>query len=195
MKKLLITGFDPFGGEPINPSWEAVKRLPDRIGDYEIVKMQLPTVFGKAASILLDRAREEKPDVIVSVGQAGGRPAVTPEFVGINQRVARIPDNEGNTPMDQKICEDGPDGLFATVPVRAMVDAMTQAGYPASVSYTAGAYVCNDVLYTLLHHFSGTATRCGFIHVPFLPSQAKNGQPSLELESIIHALEAAISVL
>lgn len=195
MKKLLITGFDPFGGEPINPSWEAVKELPDHIGEYQITKMEIPTVFGAAAEKILTLAAELAPDVIISVGQAGGRKAVTPEVIGINLREARIPDNIGNQPVNIPVIPNGPDAYFSTLPVREMVAAICSEEIPAALSYSAGAFVCNDVLYTLLHHYKGTHVRVGFIHVPYLPQQANNGQPSMPQEQIIQALTLAISAL
>ena len=195
MKKLLITGFDPFGGETVNPSWEAVKLLPDVVGDYQITKMEIPTVFGLAAHRVLAAADEMKPDVILCVGQAGGRSAVTPEIIGINLQEARIPDNFGNQPVNTPVIPDGPAAYFSTVPVREMVNAIRSAQIPAALSYSAGAFVCNDVLYRLLHHFHGTATRAGFIHVPYLPQQAKENQPSMGQEQIVRALLAAISAL
>ena len=192
MKKLLITGFDPFGGESINPSWEAVKLLPEAIGEFEVHRMEIPTVVGVAAQIVLDKASQISPDVILCVGQAGGRSAVTPERIGINIRSARIPDNAGNQPVEELIIPDGPDGIFSTVPVAKMAQAIQDAGLPGAVSNTAGAFVCNDTLYLLLHHYAGTTVRVGFIHVPFLPQQ---GSPNMELEQIVQALTAAISVL
>ena len=192
MKRLLITGFDPFGGESVNPAWEAVKRLPDALGNIEIHKQLIPTVFGEAARTVLEAAQGILPDVILCIGQAGGRSAVTPERVGINVRDARIPDNAGNQPQDAPIVPDGPDAFFSTVPIKAMVCAVQEAGFPAAVSNSAGTFVCNDVLYTLLHRYAGTSTRVGFIHVPYLPEQ---GMPSLELEKTVQALTAAISVL
>ena len=192
MKKLLITGFDPFGGETVNPAWEAVKLLPDTIGEYVLYKLEIPTVFGVAASTVLAKAEEIHPDVILCIGQAGTRNAVTPERIGINIRSARIADNTGNQPLEQPIVPNGPDGLFSTVPVKAMADAITAAGLPGAVSNTAGAFVCNDTLYTLLHHFQNTPVRVGFIHVPWLPEQ---GSPSLPLADTAKALEAAISAL
>lgn len=192
MKQLLITGFDPFGGQSINPAWEAVKQLPTRIGEFELCKLEIPTVFGLAARVILDEAARIHPDVILSIGQAGGRSAVTPERIGINMRSARIADNQGNRPVEEQIIPGGPDGIFSTVPVNAMAAAIHAAGLPGTISNTAGTFVCNEVLYTLLHHFSGTATRVGFIHVPYLPEQ---GTPCLPLQDTVKALEAAISVL
>ena len=189
---ILVTGFDPFGGETINPAWEAVKRLPDEIGTYRLVKLQVPTIFGEAGRIALEKAAEIQPDAVLCVGQAGGRSAVTPEMIAINLRHARMPDNAGHRPQDEPAIPDGPDGLFATLPVRAMAERIGAAGIPASVSYSAGTFVCNDLMYAVLHHFAGTGVRAGFIHVPFLPEQAKNGAPSLPLDDIVRALTAAI---
>lgn len=194
-KRLLITGFDPFGGQPVNPSWEAVRRLPNEIGDYTLTKLRIPTVFGAAVQAVLKTAQSVQPDVILSIGQAGGRSAVTPEVVGLNLREAGIPDNAGNQPSARPVVEGAPAAYFATVPVREMVRAINAAGLPGALSYSAGVYVCNDVLYTLLHHFDGTPTRVGFIHVPFLPEQAQNGQPSLTLDQMTRALECAIQAL
>ena len=195
MKRLLITGFDPFGGEQLNPSWEAVKDLPDRIGDLQITKMEIPTVFGLAAEKVLATANELYPDVVLCIGQAGGRGAVTPEVIGINLREARIPDNSGNQPVNTPVIPGGPAAYFATVPVREMVKAIRSEDIPAALSYSAGAFVCNDVLYTLLRRFHGSGTRVGFIHVPFLPQQAINGQPSMPQEQIVRALTLAIAAL
>ena len=192
MKKLLITGFDPFDGASVNPSWEAVKLLPDTIGEYELCKLQIPTVFGLAARTVLEKAAEICPDVIISVGQAGTRAAVTPERIGINIRDARITDNAGVSPKDEPIVPGGPDAYFSTLPVKAMIAAINDAGLPGAISNTAGTFVCNDVLYSLLHHYAGTHVRCGFVHVPWLPEQ---GSPSLPLEDTEKALEAAISAL
>ena len=189
MKKLLITGFDPFGGETINPAWEAVKLLPDQIGEYMLCKLEIPTVFGIGAETVLAAAEKWNPDLILCIGQAGGRSAVTPERVAINLRDARIPDNQGNQPDEQPILSGGSEAYFATVPVKAMAQAIRDAGYPGAVSNTAGTFVCNDVLYTLLHYFRGTQVKVGFIHVPYLPQQ---GEPSLPLEKTAEALIAAI---
>ena len=192
MKTLLITGFDPFGGEKINPAWEAVKLLPDTVGTYKLHKLEIPTVFGEAAQKVLVAAQEISPDVILCIGQAGGRRAVTPEMIAINLRYAAIPDNAGNQPRDVPCVPGAPDAYFATVPVRKMAEAIAAAGLPGAVSYSAGAYVCNDTLYTLLHRYHGTDTRVGFIHVPFLPEQVRENVPSMPLENITRALFTAI---
>ena len=195
MKKLLITGFDPFGGESVNPSWEAVKLLPEAVGAYQLTKLQIPTVFGLAARTVLEAAEVLRPEVILCIGQAGGRSCITPEVVGINLREAKIADNAGAQPVNVPIVSGGPAAYFATVPVRELVGVLERAGFPAALSYTAGAFVCNDVLYSLLHHYDGSPVRVGFIHVPFLPEQAKEGVPSMPLEQITQALEAAIGAL
>lgn len=191
MKKLLITGFDPFGGAEVNPSWQAVRRLPDRVGDFVLCKLEIPTVFGKATRVVLEKAAEFSPDVILCVGQAGGRAAVTPERIGVNIRDGRIADNEGNQPRGEFVAPDGPAAYFATVPVLAMAEAIEAGGISATVSNSAGAFVCNDTLYGLLHAFAGTEVRCGFIHVPYLPEQ---GNPALPLADTVRALKAAIEV-
>ena len=194
-KKLLITGFEPFGGESVNPSWEAVCRLPDQIAQYELTKLQIPTVFGLAAQTVLDAAYSLQPDVILCIGQAGGRDKVTPEVIGINLRECTIADNAGNRPVNVPVVENGPAAYFSTVPVREIVSAMEEKGFPSKLSYSAGAFVCNDVLYSLLHHYQGTRTRVGFIHVPFLPQQAKGECFGLPLEQTVKALCAAVEAL
>lgn len=192
MKKLLITGFDPFNGNFVNPSWQAASALPETVGEYELKKLQLPTVYGEAANMVIAAAGEWNPDVILCLGLAGGRAAATPERVGINIRSASIADNLGQQFTDSPILPDGPAAYFSTLPVTAMAKAIRDAGFPGMVSNTAGTYVCNDVLYTLLHHFAGTATRVGFIHVPYLPEQ---GEPNMALADIVGALQAAISAM
>ncbi len=194
MKKLLITGFEPFGGEKINPSWEAVKLLPDKIGDFEIVKAEIPVVFGKATEKVLLKAEEIKPDAIICVGQAGGRNGITPEMVAVNLRFASIPDNEGNQPKDEPCVPGGENAYFASLPVRKMASAISEAGIASSVSYSAGTYVCNDLIYHVLHRYNGTDTKACFIHVPFIPEQTSD-KPSMELKTIAKALEIAIKAI
>jgi pyroglutamyl-peptidase len=188
-RNLLVTGFDPFGGASINPAWEAVKLLPEEIADFEVHKLEIPTVFGLASQKVMEKAGEIRPDVILCVGQAGGRAAVTPERIAVNIRDAKITDNAGNQPEGLFVAEDGPAAYFATVPVMAMADAICAEGLPGQVSNSAGAFVCNDTLYGLLHHYAGTEVKVGFIHVPWLPEQ---GSPSLPLAQTVAALEAAI---
>ena len=190
MKKLLITGFEPFGGESINPSWEIVKALPDVVGDYELTKLCVPVVFGSAAELVLERAGEIQPDVILSIGQAGGRSAITPEKVAINLRHASIPDNMGNKPSDEPIIPGGETAYFSTLPVRRMTEAISASGVCAQLSYTMGTYVCNDLTYILLSHFQDSETRVGFIHVPYCTEQGK--EPSMSLCDMVKAIKIAI---
>ena len=190
-RRILVTGFDPFGGEKINPAWEAVKLLPDRIKDMAVHKMEIPTVFGLAAERILTKAEQIRPDVILCVGQAGGRSAVTPERIAVNIRDGKIADNSGNRPEGEFVVADGPAAYFATVSVKAMASAIGAAGIPGQVSNSAGAFVCNDTLYLLLHHYAGSKVQVGFVHVPWLPEQ---GSPSMCLEDTVRALVAAIEV-
>lgn len=192
MKKLLITGFDPFDGHASNPSWAAVQQLPEVVGNYKLCKLNIPTLYEAAANLVLDAAQALQPDVILCIGLAGGRDAVTPERIAVNIRDARIPDNSGKLCNGERIAADGPAAYFATVPVERMVQAIRNCSIPGAVSNTAGTYVCNDVLYTLLHHFSATSTRVGFIHVPNTPEQAA---VSLPLDKTVQALIAAIEAL
>lgn len=189
-KRLLITGFDAFGGSEENPSWLAVSQLPDTVGNFTLKKCMIPTVFGAAAQEVLAAAEDFQPDVILCVGVAAGRDAVTPERIAVNIRDARIPDNAGNQPVGEFVVADAPAAYFSTVPVAAMAQAIRDAGVPGTVSNSAGAFVCNDTLYLLLHHFAGTATRVGFIHVPAAPHQHA---VSLPLEKTVRALLSAIS--
>ena len=193
MKKLLITGFGPFGGEQINPSWEAVALLPDKIGEYALTKLCIPVVFGEAANRVIAAANKLCPDAILSIGVAGGRAAVTPELVGINLRHASIPDNAGKKPTDEPIRASGDTAYFSTLPMRKIADAISRAGLPSQLSYSAGAYVCNDLLYTLLSHYENTTTKVGFIHVPYCAEQNKT--PSLLLNDIVKALQIAIETM
>lgn len=193
MKKLLITGFEPFGGEVINPSWDAVCRLPDIIGDYELVKLLIPVVFGESAQIVIEEARRISPDAILCVGQAGGRDAITPEMVGLNLRFATIPDNAGNEPRDEKILADGENAYFTTIPARKIAEEIGKKGIASRVSYSAGAYVCNDVIYSLLAEFNKTDIRVGFIHVPY--SHEQNKSPSMSIDDIIKGLTIAIETI
>lgn len=194
--KILITGFDPFGGETVNPAWEAVKRLPDRIGDKELVRIQVPTAFVSCGEVLEEAVLREKPDIILCVGQAGGRAALSVERVALNLMDAPIPDNDGDKPSDAPVVPGGPDGIFATVPVKAMTAAAREAGVPAEISHTAGTYVCNCLMYRALYLAKQFPhMKAGFVHVPFLPAQAaaRPGRPSMALEDIVRGLTAMIS--
>ena len=197
--KILVTGFDPFGGEKINPAIESVKRLPEVIGGAQIVKLEIPTVVHQSLAVIREAIRKEDPDMILSIGQAGGRPDITVERVGINVDDCRIADNAGNQPVDEPIYPERPDAYFVTLPIKAMVKAMQEAGIPASVSNSAGTFVCNHVTYGVRYlietEFPGK--RSGFIHIPYLPSQAstKKGMPSMELDTIVKGLTVAIEAM
>ena len=197
--KILVTGFEPFGGESRNPSAEVVERLPDHIAGAEIVKLLLPTVRYEAPRKVARAVEEHRPDVVLSIGQAGGRAAVSVERVAVNLDDFRIPDNAGNQPVDEAVVPGGPDGYLTDLPVKAMVEAIRAAGVPAEVSLSAGTFVCNHVLYAvrhfLEHHFPDT--RNGFIHIPWLPEQVldKPGQPSMGLELSCRGVEAAIRAI
>lgn len=193
MKKLLITGFEPFGGESINPSWEAVCRLPSEIGGYTLTKLLLPVVFGAAAEKAIKEATALQPNVVLCIGQAGGRNAITPEMIGLNLRHASIPDNDGQQPLDEPILPQGDCAFFSTLPVRSISEKIQAEGIPSRVSYSAGAYVCNDLLYTLLAHFHGSETKVGFLHIPY--STEQNKEPSMDLNNIVKGLTIAIEAL
>ncbi len=193
--KILMTAFDPFGGESVNPALEAVKGMKSEIAGAEIVKAEIPTVFHKSIEVLKKAIEDNNPDVVICVGQAGGRIPMTVERVAINLDDARIPDNEGNSPIDEKIFEDGAPAYFTELPIKAMVQEMIKEGIPAEVSNTAGTFVCNHIMYGLLYllntEFKGK--RGGFIHVPYIPAQVveKKGMPSMSLSDITKGLEAA----
>lgn len=197
--KILVSGFDPFGGEKVNPAIESVKLLPDEIKGVKIIKVEIPTVARKSLKRLEEVIEVEKPDVVINVGQAGGRTDISVERVGINMDDFRIKDNEGNQPIDEKIAKDGPDAYLVTIPIKAMVQKMIENKIPASVSNTAGTFVCNHVCYGMAHLASTKYPnmRTGFIHIPFLPEQVvdKRNMPSMPLEMIAKGLEYAIEAI
>ncbi len=193
---LLLTGFAPFGGEELNPSWEAVRRLDgERLGDLPVVAAQLPTAFGAALRVLDELLDRYRPTLVVAVGQAGGRAELSLERIAINVDDARIPDNAGRQPIDEPVVAGGPAAYFSTLPIKAMVHALRAAGFPAAVSQTAGTFVCNHVFYGLQHRLQGTGVRGGFIHIPYLPAQAANqpGAPSMALETLVAGLRLALT--
>ena len=194
MAEVLVTGFAPFGGEPVNPSWQAVSLLGARRDD--IAAVELPCEFAASLPALRAAVEEHKPSLVVCVGQAGGRLDITPERVAVNLIDARIPDNAGEQPVDVPVVPDGPAAYFTTLPVKACVAAIRAAGVPASVSHTAGTYVCNQVFYGLMHLLSTLPdVRGGFVHVPYSPEQvAASGKaaPSLGVDRIADALEALV---
>ena len=198
MKKLLLTAFTPFDGERINPALEAVKLVKDKIGKLKIVKLEVPTVFGKSIETVREAIEREKPDFVLSIGQAGGRAEITPERVAINLNDARIPDNEGNQPIDEPIFPDGENAYFSTLPVKAMVEAIRREGLPSSLSNSAGTYVCNHLMYGVLYYLDKRPSmKAGFIHVPYIPEQVKDKKemPALPLLDIVRGLEAAIQAV
>ncbi len=170
---ILVTGFEPFGGETVNPAWEAVKALPREVGGARLVTLEVPTVFGGAEAAVFRAMARHRPDVVLCVGQAGGRSGLTPELVAINLDDAELTDNEGRQPVDQAIQSGGPAAYFSTLPVKTLVAALREAGLPASLSSTAGTFVCNHLLYQLLHRASTDtpAPRVGFLHVPYSTEQ------------------------
>jgi len=193
--RVLVTGFEPFGGERINPSCEAVQALHDsRIAGHRVIGAELPTVFGSSLQALLALLRQHRPTLVLCVGQAGGRGALSIERVAINVDDARIPDNAGAQPVDCPVVEGGPAGYFSSLPIKAMRQALLDAGINAEVSQTAGTFVCNHVFYGLMHELTRPewhGVRGGFIHVPWLPGQ---GQPSMRLDEIVEGLKLAIEV-
>ncbi|MGL5412669.1 MULTISPECIES: pyroglutamyl-peptidase I [Bacteria] len=197
--KVLITGFDPFGGESINPAWEAVKAMKDNIDGIEVIKLQIPTVFKKSAEKLFAGIEEHKPDAVICIGQAGGRYDMSVERVAINMDDGRIPDNEGYQPIDTPVYEDGENAYFATLPIKGIVEEIKLAKIPASVSNTAGTYVCNHIMYSLLYYISknNLNVKGGFIHVPYITEQVvdKKNMPYMEVTTITKALECAVQAL
>ena len=194
--KVLVTGFDPFGGEKLNPALEAIKSLPSEIQGVEVRWLEVPTVFYKSAKILEEEIRIYQPDIVLCIGQAGGRKGLTPERVAINQDDARIPDNEGNQPIDLPIQLDGPPAYFSSLPIKAMVQAIKKEGLPASVSNTAGTFVCNHLMYQVLYLVEKEfpTIKAGFMHIPYMMEQVidKPNTPAMDLVDIVRGIEAAI---
>lgn len=196
-KIILLTGFEPFNQETINPSWEAVRSLQGwREGDFIVHARQLPCVFGRANKVMHQAVEELQPSVVIAVGQAGGRVDLSIERVAINVDDAPIADNQMRQVVDQPIVNGGPAAYFSTLPIKAIVHALREAGLPSSVSQSAGTFVCNHVFYGLMHqaHEWGTTMRAGFIHIPYLPQQAAAhpGSASMKLEDMVEGLRIAI---
>ena len=194
--KILLTGFDPFGGEPVNPAEEAVKRVSDNIRGAEVIKLTIPTVQTKSVKAIEEAIEAHNPDIVISVGQAGGRFDITPERVAINMNDFRIKDNEGNQPTDEVIQEDGQPAYFTNLPVKAMVKHMNDNNIPATLSYTAGTFVCNHVMYGIMYMIDKKYPNIkgGFIHIPYMTSQVidKKNTPFMSLDDIVKGLELAI---
>lgn len=191
--RILVTGFEPFDGESVNPALEAVRRLHGmRIGSHQVIAQELPCVFGASIAVLEQTMASLRPDIVLCVGQAGGRTSIDLERVAINVDDARIPDNAGNQPIDTPVVAGGPAAYFSGLPIKASVAALNAAGIPASVSQTAGTYVCNHIFYGL-SHLIATAypqVRGGFAHIPYLPEQAARhaGAASMALPTIVAGL-------
>ncbi|SHF01874.1 pyroglutamyl-peptidase I . Cysteine peptidase. MEROPS family C15 [Atopostipes suicloacalis DSM 15692] len=197
--KILVTGFDPFGDDVINPAIEAVKKLPDTIDGVEIIKLEIPTVFYKSADVVKEKIEKEHPDYVLNIGQAGGRYELTPERVAINVDDARIADNEGQQPIDKPIKEDGDPAYFSQLPIKAMVDYMKKENIPASVSNSAGTFVCNHIMYQTLYlaMTQFPDIKAGFMHIPFLPEQVveRPNTPAMALDDIVKGITAALKAI
>lgn len=198
--KILVTGFEPFGGEAINPAWEAVKRLPDAVAGARLIPWKVPTAFSRCGPAVEAAIEAHRPDAVLCVGQAGGRACVTVERVAINLADAVIPDNDGESPVDVPIRPDGPAAYFATLPVKAIVRRIRANGLPCQLSCTAGTFVCNCLMYRVLHlaAVQNPRMRAGFIHVPFTEEQAAGrpgGTPSMSLAAITRALTLACEAI
>jgi pyroglutamyl-peptidase len=193
----LLTGFEPFGGESINPSWEVARALDgERIGEAVVAARRLPCRFGDAAQALREMLNELQPRWVLALGQAAGRSDFSIERVAINVDDARIPDNAGMQPVDVPVVEGGPAAFFATLPIKAMVAGLRESGLPASISQTAGTFVCNHVFYALMHALQGRPeARAGFMHLPLLPEQAARhpaGHASMPLSTLVDGVREAL---
>ena len=198
MLKLLITAFDPFGLDTINPALEAVNLLKNTINDAEIIKLEIPTIFNQSADVVAKVIEQEQPDIVVHIGQAGGRFGITPERVAINLDDARIPDNAGQQPIDTMIKADGHVAYFSQLPIKAMVESLKAQGIPASISNSAGTFVCNHIMYQTLYLCQNKYPniQSGFIHVPYLPEQTlERPAPSMSLDMIVKGLEIALATI
>ena len=205
MKKLLITGFQPFDGESVNPALEVAKGLQGKtINGYEVIAREIPVVRFEALKAVQAAIEELQPNAVITIGQAGGRPDITVERVGINIDDFRIPDNKGNQPIDEPVVAGGPVAYWATLPIKKMFANVKAQGIPASVSNSAGTYVCNHLLYGLLHYLTTqgkTAIPAGFIHIPYLPEQmavrsGKDAQvATMSLDTLLKGFEAMIAAL
>lgn len=200
---LLVTAFDPFDGQSLNPAQLVLERLPEVISvggvEVHVEKLVVPTEFGASIARATERIAQVRPCAVVCLGQAGGRAEITPERVAINIDDARIPDNAGARPVDEPVVEGGPAAYFSTLPIKAMSQAMRDAGYPAAVSNTAGTFVCNHLMYGVAHFLAQgggemAGVQSGFIHVPYIPEQGQDG-PALPLADVANAIEVALRVV
>ena len=201
--KIIVTGFDPFGGEPLNSSYEAVKLLPESIENHEIIKICLPTTFEGSAEVLIKAIIKQQPQIVVCVGQAGGRTDISIEKLAINLQDSNIADNNGIQPIDKAIIENAPNAYFSNLPVKKIVEKIRNNKIPASVSYSAGTFICNHTMYNLLHYIYTDYPDLigGFIHVPYLPEQVINKPDKAHMskgmiaESLTYAILASVESL
>lgn len=198
--KILVTGFDPFGNETTNPAYEAVKRLPDSIADAEIIKLEIPTSFKRSEKEVEAAILKHCPDVVINVGQAGGASCVRIEQTAVNLAQARIPDNDGDQPCGEKLKEDGENAYFSSLPIHAAQKKVQEDKLPCHISYSAGTYVCNSIMYNVQYmiHKKNLNIRAGFVHVPYICEQAVNkpdGTPSMALADITRALTRIIEAV
>ncbi|MDB5818521.1 MAG: pcp [Rhizobacter sp.] len=197
MRTVLVTGFEPFDRDPVNPSWEAARALDGvEIGGCRVVARQLPCVLRDVRAAMIDAVESTRPDLVIALGLAGGRASVSLERVAINWVDARIPDNAGVQPVDEPVVIDGPAAYFTGLPIKAMAQAVRAAGIPASVSFSAGTYACNAAFYALMHHIAQRRphVRGGFVHMPYLPAMAVDhpGAPSLSLPDLVEAVRIMV---
>ncbi|EJV9421920.1 pyroglutamyl-peptidase I [Vibrio vulnificus] len=194
MRKILVTGFEPFGGESLNPSLELVKVLTQKERtNIEIIGCQVPVVRHQSISTVIEAIEQHEPELVFMIGQASGRAAITPERVAINLDDYRIEDNAGHQPVDEPIIATGPAAYFSTLPVKAITHALQQAGIPCQLSHSAGTFVCNHLFYGIQHYLQARPIRSGFIHIPLLPEQVSaSNQPSMSLETLARGLEMMI---
>ena len=201
--KILVTGFDPFGGEKINPALETIKLLPHEILGTHIIKLEIPTVIGKSLAKIREAVETENPDVVLSIGQAGGRADISVERIGINIDDYHIPDNEGNQPVDKPVIQGGPAAYFVTIPIKAVVEKIRAHNIPASISNSAGTFICNHVCYSVAHlaaarTATGKPMKSGFIHIPFLPEQVIGKPaltPSMDIKTTVRGITAALEAI
>lgn len=195
MCKLLITGFDPFGHYQINPSWEVVKALPDKIGTFSLTKLMLPNIYGLETRMLLEKAQEIEPDIIIMLGMDSGTTKVHIDTVAINIQDALMEDNMGRRPWNKPIIENGPAAYFATIPTHELVQQLQKEGLHVHLGYSSGGYVCNDVFYSVAHKFNNTNTKFGFIHIPLLPQMVWDEKEALPLEQSLKIVTRIIELL
>lgn len=193
-KTILVTAFEPFGGEAINPTQRILDRLPDTLAGCAVKKLLLPVEFIRSAAMALAACDALAPDAVILLGQAGGRAAITPETTARNRMHTAVPDNAGYRPTDAPVIPDAPEALPSTLPVERIVEAIRACGVPAALSDDAGGYVCNSLFYSVLRH-TGGAVPAGFIHVPFLPEQGHADRPSLPFDEVLRGIDAAVCVV